>query len=239
MDDPRVSEGRLRPLSGEEWAYRRPPTLMPVPAGEVSPLSGERLVLHEPSRGLWRYDVRAASEPHRYDGAWCVGLLSEADWYRRQHQPDMAAHLVPRPTPLDQLWYEQPIDLADEPTEPDYSDSDVTIDMGHAAHLVDDTSRPPVRHLRPALNEIAVQPGMRVCYMGYEGPMWGLRVAGSPRLAEFPETLDLSGDDLSSLDNVPTAPAVPLCWEDQWYSWALDGVPPAATEGWMVPLWVE
>ncbi len=237
MDDPRETSGRLRLLSGQDWFYRQPPTLVPTPAADVRPLTGQRLVLHEPKKGLSRYDVRAVSEPHRYDGQWCVGVLAEADWYRREYEPDRDAHLVPRPMPLDRLWYEQPIDLDDAPNEPDQGD--VSLAMGHAAHLVAETSRPPIRYLRPALNETAVQPGMRVCLMDYGGPRWGLRVAGAPRHGAFPETLDLSGDDPSSLDNVPLGPAVPLCWEEYWYSWDLDSVVSAAEECWMVPLWLE
>lgn len=230
---------RVQPLDDHEWAYRKPPALMPVPAASVAqPLTGQRVVMYSPVGQLWRYDVRAVSEPHRYRDRWCVGLLPEGDWYRRQREPERSGAMVPYPYPLDWVWIEQPVDANDFP-EPELVDQqDVGATMGFARHLVGEASAPPVRYLRPALAESTVPSGARACVMGQEGPEWGLRVCGSPRLEEFSRAVDLSGG-LDELDHAPIGPKVPLCWENQWYEWEQTGVVPNATHCWLVPVWLE
>lgn len=228
-------EQRRKRLPDHEWAYRRPPVLLPVPAADARPLTGKRVVAWA-TGGVWRYDVRAATEPHWYEDRWCVGVLDEGDWYRRERDPSSCAALVPRPYPLDWLWVEQPVAVGDV-AEPEPVDQPQSWFMGYAAHLVARTDAPPVRYPRPALAAPAVPPGARAVLMAPEGPQFRLRVAGMPRLGEFPETLNLTG--LEELDEVPIGPVVPLCWEDQWYRWVQDGVPPNAGECWLVAVWLE
>ena len=228
---------RVQPLADHAWAYRHPPVLVPESAEHALPLTGQRVVMYSPDRQIVRYDVRAASEPHWYADRWCVGVLPEGDWYRQRRAPEHASHVVPYPYPLDWLWVEQPVDgVGGQPTEPDQSNVGAT--MGFARHLATDLDAPPVRYLRPALAEMSVAPGSRACLMGPEGPEWGLRVCGPPRLEEFPDTVDLSGG-LEELDQVPIGPKVPLCWEQYWYEWGQTGLIPHAPHYWLVPVWLE
>lgn len=222
-------------MDDHEWAYRRPPALVPVPVGEAeSALTGQRLVLWAPT-GIWRYDVIAASEPHRYRGRCCVGVLADADWARRQRDEQPAP--VPVPVPLEWCWVEQRVDLdPGSVTEP--SQERVGATMGFARHLVAETQRPPVRFHRPALDAPAVEPGMRAVQMTPAGPEWDLRICGVPRLEEFETTVDLSGG-LDELDATPVGPKVPVCWESSWWEWIQTGRPPRASLPWLVPVWVE
>jgi hypothetical protein len=58
-----------------------PPTRHPVPARDAPGLSGRRVVVVSPSRE--RRDLRAVTEPYENaDGAICLRVCDEADWYR-------------------------------------------------------------------------------------------------------------------------------------------------------------
>jgi hypothetical protein len=57
----------------EAWEWRAPPALLPVPAAEVTPLRGQRVVLCGPVRGIWVYGQWAATEPHQRAGETVVG----------------------------------------------------------------------------------------------------------------------------------------------------------------------
>lgn len=233
MDDD--FERRVAPTPGHEWALQPPPALMPVPATEVDTLVDRRVVLWTPE-GWWRYDVRGATGPHLVSNRWCIGILSEGDWFRRER--DSSVPIVPAPYPLDWIWVEEPVDTVNTDTDlDDQHQTNVGLDLGHARHLATRTDAPPVRYPQPALSFPDVQPGMRACLMTPEGPTWGLRVCGPPRLTPFDRTLNLSAG-VDQLDEPPVGPTVPLCWDDQWYWWAADGVPPNATDCWIVPVWL-
>lgn len=225
---------RVQTMADHDWAYRRPPPVMPMPARDISPLNGQRLVMSVPHEHIWRYDLRSATEPHWYAGRWCVGVVPERDWYRRARDP--SALVVPYPYPLEWLW----VEIADENAiaQDEVDQSAVGATMGFAAHLTHDPSTPPVRVPTPALSASTVAPGARACLMTSSGTEWGLRVCGTPRLAEFPTTVDLSGD-IDALDRTPTGPKVPLCWETDWYRWEDTGKPPVITHCWLVPVWLE
>lgn len=230
-------------LLDTSWAQQQPPVLVPVPAADVhlltgQPLTGQRLVVHVPERGVWRYDLRAATEQHPYrlpsgEVVTCVGVLEEAEWYRQQREGGTPA--VPTPMPLDWLWVEQPIPAAE--VQPDIPDqSRVPDSLGNAEHLVGTADKPPVRWPRPALHERGVIPGARAIYMGRGGPEMGLRVCGAPRLVEF-QAVNMTS--LETLDQAPEGPVVPMCTEDKWYAWAQTGRAPAAVPYWLVPVWLE
>lgn len=188
------------------WWRRRPPVLVPVPATEATgPLTGCRIIVAQD--GLWLYDQRACTEIHSYRGGRVVGVLDEAEWYRTQREPDLA-RAVPHPRPVEQIWVEQPVELdamADE-ERPELSGT-----------LVEDTSRPPVRWLRPATAERAIT-GTRVWVISSQGPIHGLRALGEPRREAMPTTLNLSAG-LDGLDEPVVGTVIPVATESEWYRW--------------------
>lgn len=236
-DWPKMASRENEPA--DAWAYERPPVLVPVPAAEVHPLTNQRLVVHDPQRQVWRYDLRALTEPHPLKVGTtvetCVGVAPEGDWYRKQRSPDIP--VVPIPMPLAWLYVEQAMPDPDiEPETPDQSH--VSQKAGHARHLVADASRPPVRRLRAALDAEVVPTGARACLMTPRGPLWGFRVCGAPRLDTFQGTLDLTRG-LENLNRPPTGPKIPLCHEADWYSWEQTGRTPVAELYWLRPVWLE
>jgi hypothetical protein len=223
----------------DAWAYSRPPVLVPVPAADVHPLTNQRLVVHDPERKIWRYGLRALTEPHPLKTGskveTCVGVVGEGEWYRKRRDPN--AIVVPNPIQLAWLYVEQP--MPDPETELEVPDqSDVSLAAGHARDLVSDPSRPPVRRLQPALEADVVHIGARVCLMTPRGPAWDLRVCGTPRLEPFVGTVDLTGG-LDRIDHPPKGPKVPLCAEADWYSWEQTGRTPVADLYWLRPVWLE
>ena len=200
--------------TGREWEYTRPPVLVPEPARHARELSGRRVIVHDPQQGMWRYDLRAATAPHRYHGQMCVGVLPEADWYRRQRTPERAA--TPSPVPIELLWVEEHVDSLDaSPQVPDQSD--IALDAGRARRLVDDISRPPIRHLRLGTDEAALV-GVRACVANPTGLLWDQRICGDPRREEFRETLNFTRET-DSLGEPVFGAVVPVCSEFDWYAW--------------------
>lgn len=207
MDDPDVSTGR-------EWEHQRPPLLMPVPAAESRPLSGQRVVIHDPEHGIWRYDLRALDEPRPDRGRQVVPVCGEHDWYRAHRDGTAAANW---PADLGDVWIEQPVPDADLGAHrPDQSD--IAADAGRAQQLIDDLTCPPVRRLRPAVHAAALV-GARACVMTPAGPRWGQRVIGAPRRAEYPpEVLNLTRG-FDSLGEPVIGTVVPVCPESDFYAW--------------------
>lgn len=184
---------------------------------------------------MWRYDLRAASEPHDHHGQPHVGVLHEADWYRVRRDPTFIA--VPSPVPLDLVWVEQRTDPGIDlgPEEPDQSQ--VLDPFGPAARVVE-TLRPPVRRLRIALFQESVL-GCRAALNTGDGQQWGLRVCSEPYLDELPTAVNTSRG-IDSLDEPLIAPIVTLCSEAEWYAWAQTGQPPhQLAEHALYRVWVE
>ncbi len=200
--------------TGREWEHATPPVLVPEPARHVPDLTGRRVIVHDPTQGMWRYDLRAATSAHRYDGQMHVGILPESEWYRRQRDPDRP--ITPRPVPLDLLWVEERVDNLDaSPHVPDQSD--IPLDAGRARRLIEDVTRPPIRHLRPGTEATALV-GARVCVAHPDGWLWDERICGDPRREEFHETLNFT-DGVDSLGERVFGAAVPVCSEAEWFAW--------------------
>lgn len=210
----------VEPPEERSWEYRAPPVLMPVPAAEVTELSGRRMVHHDASQGVWIYELRAVTEPHQRDGRRVVGVLDEAEWYRTLREPDYVA--VPRSCALQDLWVEVRQEVGNvSPMEPDQAD---IVGQFRTKSIVSDLSRPPVRWLRFAQLETEVT-GARAWMMTPQGPSSGWRVVGEPRRRTFETTLNFTRG-LDSLDEPVVGTVVPVCTEADWYRWRQTGEVP-------------
>lgn len=207
------------------WEYQRPPVLVPAPASSArSNLAGRRVIAHDPSDGVWRYDLRAATESLAHQGQVVVGVLAEADWYRQQR--DSAVHVAPHSVPLDTLWIEHLVDDADlMPHTPDQSD--IPQAAGRARRLVEDITAPPVRYLRPAVHADALV-GARACVMSPSGPLWDQRIVGDPRRQVFPPSTLNFTRGVESLGDPVVGTVVPVCREADYYAWGETGDLPRA-----------
>lgn len=211
-------------VRGREWAYREPPALVPVPAADVRPLTGRRLIIHDPTLRGWNDSFIAASEPHQYEGRTHVGIMSAADWYRRRDDP---GHIVvPRPMPIDLLWVETQVEVPtdDQPVLAPVDQSEVPKNAGPAKRIVD-PDQPPVRRLRRALGEATVH-GRRAALNCKDRPMWPVRVCSEPFLDELPDVINMTGG-LDDFDEPLIGPVVTLCSESSWHRWTWSGEPPA------------
>lgn len=244
-DDP-VPRGRAPPVvrvnwehvpSGEEWAYWEPLALVPVPANEVRPLTGRRVVIHDPTMRGWNSDFVAASEPHEYRGATHVGILAATDWYR--HRSDKTYLTVPRPIPIDRVWAETQVELPTD-DQPDDAQVDQTGTPKHAgpAKRIVDASTPPVRRLRRALFETTVH-GRRAAITAPDQPIWPMRACSEPYLAELPDLSAFNLTDDDDLTYPPTGPVVSLCTEAEWHLWAWTGHTPPLSPRSLYRVWLE
>lgn len=211
------------------WQWRAPPMLMPVPAADVQPLTGQRVVVfdrdhnHDHNRSIWVYGQWAVTEPHDRDGETVVGLLDEADWYRHQREPEHV--VVPRSHPLSGLWVELPQDLGNVARpQPDYADVRRSL---RTTSIVADLTRPPVRWLRFGMLETELT-GSRCWVLTPEGPQSAWRVCGEPRRGSYTTTINFN-DGLDGLDKPVIGTLVPACPEDAWYRWRQTGEPPEVT----------
>lgn len=206
------------------WEYQRPPVLVPAPANSARALSGRRVIAHDSTAGVWRYDLRAATESLTHQGQTVVGVLGEADWYRQQQ--GSAAHVVPHSVPLEKLWIEQTVDDADlMPYAPDQSD--IPQAAGRSRRLIEDITGPPVRYLRPAVHADALV-GARACVMSPSGPLWDQRVVGDPRRQVFPPTTLNFSRGADSIGDPVVGTVVPVCREAEYYAWGETGAIPHA-----------
>lgn len=207
---------------------------MPVPAAEAS-LTGERVVICDPEYGLWRYDLRALSEPYRGSQRDVVLLCGESDWYRAQRDETLVT--VGWPADLGDVWIELPVpDAGLGEDRPDQSD--IPDDAGRARRLVEDLTRPPVRRLRPAVDAAALV-GARACVMTPTGPRWGQRVLGEPRRAEYPSsTLNLTRG-FDSLGEPVIGTVVPVASESDFYAWEQLGEFPEPITHATTLVWLE
>ena len=227
MDDP-------DDLGAGRWEHQRPPLLLPVPAAEAGPLAGRRVVIHDPECGVWRYDLRALSEPYRGSECDVVLLCSEHDWYRAQREDTLVT--AGWPADLDDVWIEQPVPDAGTATQPDQSD--IPLDAGRARRLVDDLTRPPVRRLRPATGAAALV-GARAVVLTPTGPRWDQRVIGNPRRATYPpEVLNLTRG-FDSLGEPVIGTVVPVCSENEYYAWEQLGEFPEPVHHATTLVWLE
>jgi hypothetical protein len=192
---------------------------MPVPAAEVRPLAGKRVVMCDADQGIWVYGQWAVTEPHDRDGETVVGLLDSADWYRRKRDPEHV--IVPRSHPLSGLWVELPQDVGNvSPIPPDQSDVRPAF---RTKSIVADLSRPPVRWLRFSQFETEVN-GSRCWVLTPSGASPAWRACGEPRRKVY-STIDLT-DGLDGLDKPVVGTVVPVCLEEEWYQWRQTGQPP-------------
>jgi hypothetical protein len=216
-----------------EWWEQAPPVLMPVPAGEACPLTGSRVVVMDTEHGVWLFDQRAVTEPHKRNGQQVVGVLDEAEWYRVSDEPEYLA--IPHSRPLDNLFVEQPIDVGNTSPVPPRQD-DLT-PANRTKSLIVDTTRPPVRWLRYAAYESELT-GARAWIMTKQGGTYGWRVIGEPRRREFPNTLNLTRG-IDSLSEPVVGTAVPVCSERAWYLWRRSDVAPTVQWAAIQFVWLE
>lgn len=204
----------------EAWEWRAPPALLPVQATDFTPLAGRRVIACDQTSGMWVYGMWAATEPHDRNGTTMVGLLDEADWYRRQREPEHV--VIPQSYPLSDLWVEVPQDLGNVArTQPDQSDLHKSL---RARSIVDDATRPPFRYLRfgPTQEKMT---GDRCWVLTPAGPTPDWRVGGEPRRGAYHGTIDFTAG-LEGLDQPITGTLVPVCKEDAWFRWKQTGEVP-------------
>jgi hypothetical protein len=193
-------------VRGWEWAYEEPPALVPVPAADLRPLTGRRVIVHLGDDRSWNHDFVAASEPHEYRGATHVGI-------------------VPRPVPITQLWVETRVEVTtdDAPVDAPVDQSHVPQNAGPARRIVDAT-QPPVQRLRRGLFETTVH-GRRAAITSKFRPRWPYRVCSEPYLGELPDVIEMRGG-LDDIDKPVIGPVVNVCSEASWQIWTSTGEQP-------------
>ncbi|HEY3479623.1 MAG TPA: hypothetical protein VGL02_12070, partial [Streptomyces sp.] len=195
--------------------------LWPVPVadagaflGDADQVEGERVVIRDdiPDAGRWIYDLRAATRVHDRDGKQFIGVLPEAEWYRRQRDDTCLA--VPRSIPAEQVYIEipTPVDPGTAPAPADQSD----IPYHRTRQLVSNPGEPPIRWARRATEERFVT-GARCTILTGEGFKRGYRAVGEPRRGADPKLRFDAG--LDEFDKPRPTAMIPLVGEDAWYRW--------------------
>lgn len=218
------------PIS-EHWMREHPPMLVPIPAAEETVIAGRRLILYDARARAWRHDLRAATNVHSHRGQRLVGVVDEAAWYRQQRA---AAHVVPSPIPVEQLWVEQQLeDVTGAPERPDLSG--LPAEFQRLPQVVD-PSRPPIRHLRPATGVKSIV-GQRACVMTREGPTWDHRVCSEAFVGEWAGWINAT--DLDTLGDPMIGPLARVCSEAEYYGWVDDGTLASARSVPLPLVWLE
>ena len=208
------------------WSKQVPPVLWPVPVvdaasflGGVDNLVGERLIIRDdvPDAGRWIYDQRAATRLHDHAGEQLVGVLPEAEWYRRRR--DDAYLAVPRAIPAEQVYVEIPTSV--EPGTEPVSDAQSDIPYHRTKSMVSNPGEPPVRWARRASDERFVT-GARCVLLTADGYKRGYRAVGEPRRGADPKLRFDAG--LADFDKPRTVAEIPLISEDAWYEWQDTGL---------------
>lgn len=214
----------------EDQRHEVPPVLWPVPLvdaldliGGPPALPGRRIVVGDQAAdrvGHWLYAQRAATRPHTLDGAICVGVLAESDWYRRQRDASVPA--VPHAVPAARIYLEveHAIGPGDESSSPDQSD---LAPERRSASLVAEPAVPPVRWPRRADRELRTT-GARCWILGEHGIQSGFRAVGEPRRREV-GTVEFGGG-LDGLDDPVISTSLPVVVESDWYAWHDTGTSP-------------
>jgi len=211
------------PDDAREWdPYEPPPPVVPLAAAEAGSLTGRRVIVGGPEG--YRYDLRAAGEPHTHrDRRRCVGVLAEFEWYRSH----ITGQEVPLPCqPFAGMWVENCSDKGEQVDDvlarilgEELSSSG--LDAGAAEGRIVRLDAPPVRSPVPARSADSLT---------------GRRVVVVHPDRRFDRDLRAISEPFARADGEI---AVKVCSEYDWYWWAIDGTPPTDTDIPIYLLWAE